>query len=581
MATKPSVPTWRILTVAAAISVGFLLLIIQLVRWQVVQRNEFLPEPGIPANTSGKNLPLRGPERGAIVDIHGVPLAFDSFHWEIWVEPWLVPKGRETALAAQLIQSLGPSLQVAPEDLQTQLLAHEKRIVMLTRNAPQPVGQAIKEWDDAPGVVAKPFPGRYYPQGALASHMLGFVNTVPQSFYGVEEYYDNYLLDIKKDWFPSAPKVQLVYRQLPADWQDTLPSAVGQDLVLTIDRRVQSVTERTLADAIGMYKAASGTIVVMDPATGAILAMASLPAYDPNQYANTKTELLSDPAITRPYEPGSVFKIVTMAAGIDAGLVTPSTVLTDSLSIEVGGRTIYNSIFRTFGEVTLTEALVRSLNIPTAEVALMLDESRFYQYVRRFGFGQLTEIDLANESQGTVKVPGDPLWSQVDLATNAFGQGLAVTPVQMVRATAVIANGGMLVKPHVVDSMVFRGRIIKPDTAPARRVIKPETAQQMKDMMVAVVKEGTFAASVSGYTVAGKTGTAQVAIGGSYSPTETIHSFVGFVPADDPKFVALVKLDSPKTHPWADSTAAPTFSRLARELLRIWRVPPEQVATKP
>jgi cell division protein FtsI/penicillin-binding protein 2 len=581
METKSSVPTWRILTVAAIISAGFLLLVAQLVRWQVVQRKDFLPEPGVPASQSGRTLIARGPERGAIVDINGEPLAFDSFHWEIWVEPWLVPEGDEATLAARLVQALGPSLQVAPEELQQRLLSHEKKIVMLTRNAPQPVGQLIDGWEDAPGVVAKPLPGRTYPQGPLASHMLGFVNTVPQAFYGVEEYYDNYLLDLRTPWFPSDPDVQAVYRRLPSNWQQVLPSAVGQDLVLTIDRRVQATTERILGEAIGLYKAESGSIVVMDPKTGAILAMVSLPAYDPNQYAATKTELLADPAITVPYEPGSVFKIVTMASGIDAGLVTPSSVLTDSLSIEVGGREIYNSVFRSYGEVTLREALVRSLNIPTAEVALMLDESRFYQYVRRFGFGQLTEIDLANESPGTVKVPGDPLWSQVDLATNAFGQGLAVTPVQMARATAVIANGGMLVKPHVVDSMVFRGRVIKPDIAPARRVIRPETAAQVTDMMVSVVEEGSPAAGVRGYRVAGKTGTAQVPIGGSYSPTETIHSFVGFVPADAPLFVAVVKLDVPKTHPWADSTAAPTFSRLATELLRIWRVPPEQVANRP
>ena len=195
MTTKPSVPTWRILTVAVAIFVGFLLLIVQLVRWQVVQRGEFLPESGIPASSTGRNVPARGPERGAIVDSNGAPFAFDSFHWEIWVEPWLVPDGNETALAARLIQTLGPSLQVSPEDLQQGLLAHEVKIITLTRTAPQPVGQAITEWDDAPGVVAKPFPGRYYPQGALASHILGFVNTVPQAFYGVEQYYDNYLVD--------------------------------------------------------------------------------------------------------------------------------------------------------------------------------------------------------------------------------------------------------------------------------------------------------------------------------------------------------------------------------------------------
>jgi cell division protein FtsI/penicillin-binding protein 2 len=306
--------------------------------------------------------------------------------------------------------------------------------------------------------------------------------------------------------------------------------------------------------------------------------MANLPAYDANQFGLTNADLLLNPAVAKQYEPGSVFKIITFASGIDAGVIEPDTVMTDTFSIEIGDRQIYNSAQRTYGKVTVEEALVRSLNIPTAEIALKLEESRFYQYVRRFGFGELTEVDLANESPGTVKVPGNPLWSRSDLATNSFGQGLAVTPLQMAVATAIIANGGLQVRPHVVDAMVFKGKVVHPVTDPVRRVIGAEAARQVADMMVSVVEQGSPAARVAGYTVAGKTGTAQVAIEGGYSLTETIHSFVGFLPVEDPQFVVLVKLDVPKTHPWADSTAAPTFARLAGELLRIWHIPPPQVA---
>ncbi|MFN2166879.1 MAG: peptidoglycan D,D-transpeptidase FtsI family protein, partial [Anaerolineae bacterium] len=417
--------------------------------------------------------------------------------------------------------------------------------------------------------------------GSLFSHMLGFVNGEPRAYYGVEENYDDYLRAVDPPFFRSNLGVQVAYSRLPEAWQSVLPSSTGQDIVLTVDRRVQSLVSKVLAEAIGTYQAQSGTIIVMEPSTGAILAMVSLPSYDPNRYGVTNDTVLADPAVSRQYEPGSVFKIVTMSAGIDAGLITADTVLTDSLKMEVGGQTIQNSDKRSHGQVDIRETLVRSLNIPTAQVALQLQESLFYQYVKRFGFGQKTEVDLANESPGTVKVPGDLLWSKSDLATNAFGQGLAVTPLQMATATAVIANGGMLVRPHVVDARVFRGRVLKPDTDPVRRVLKPETASQMTDLMISVVEQGAPGAYVRGYTVAGKTGTAQIAVEGGYSPTDTIHSFVGFAPAWSPKFVILVKLDKPKANSWAVNTAAPTFGKLARELLRTMHVPPEQIANQP
>lgn len=580
MISRTSPPRTRVALIALALLLSFILLVTQLVRWQVVQRSDFVPTPGRSAEAAPATGQASGLDRGTITDINGVPLAFDTYRWEVWVEPKLVPEAEQQTLTASLTELLGASMQLTPDELLQALRAQEPGVVMLTRQGSQAAGETIFGWNRQ-DVSAAPLPVRYYPQGALAAHMLGFVNDEPQAYYGVEQYYDQYLRKLDPAFFRSYAETQAFYNQLPAKWRETLPSAVAQDLVLTIDRRIQHITERTLSQAIGQYRAESGTIIVMDPKTGAILAMASLPAYDPNRYGATNPLLLADPAISKQYEPGSVFKIVTMAAGIDAGLITPDTVLTDTLTIEVGDQQIYNSNRRSFGPVTIRQALVLSLNIPTAQVALKLEEGLFYQYIRRFGFGQLTEVDLANEGPGSVKVPGDSLWSRSDLATNAFGQGLAVTPLQMATATCAIANGGVLVRPHVVDTMLFRGRIAQPDTSSVRRVIQREAAAAVADMMVSVVEDGTTAAKVPGYTVAGKTGTAQVAIQGGYHPTQTIHSFVGFVPADDPAFVALVKLDVPKAYPWADGTAAPTFARLAADLLRLMRIPPEQIANRP
>lgn len=580
MISRTSPPRTRVALIALALLLGFILLVTQLIRWQVLQRSDFVPSPGKSAQAAPAAALSSGLDRGTITDANGVPLAFDTYRWEVWVEPQLVPKDEQQTLAASLVELLGPSLRLTPDELLQTLRAREPGIVMLTRQGSQEAGETIYGWNRQ-DVSATPMPVRYYPQGSLAAHLLGFVNDEPKAYYGVEQYYDQYLRKLDPAFFRSYAETQAFYDQLPANWRETLPSAVAQDLVLTIDRRIQHITERALSEAIGKYQAESGTIIVMNPKTGAILAMASLPAYDPNRYGATNPLLLADPAISKQYEPGSIFKIVTMAAGIDAGLITPDTVLTDTLTIEVGDQQIYNSNRRSFGPVTIRQALVLSLNIPTAQVALKLEEGLFYQYIRRFGFGQLTEVDLANEGPGSVKVPGDSLWSRSDLATNAFGQGLAVTPLQMATATCVIANGGMLVRPHVVDTMIFRGRIAHPDTSSVRRVIQPETAAAVADMMVSVVEDGTTTAQVPGYTVAGKTGTAQVAIQGGYHPTETIHSFVGFVPADNPAFVALVKLDVPKAYPWADGTAAPTFARLAADLLRVLRIPPEQIANRP
>lgn len=567
----------RVALVAVGLLLAFLSVIGQLVRWQIVERHEVMARnPGQVTESSTQ----RGPERGTILDSQGQPLAFDIYSWEVWVEPRLVSPERAPELAQKLATSLGSELTISVAELE-QLLRGNGGAYTLGKRMPYAVGEAILAWDpqDRIGVGLYPWPQRFYPQHSLGSHVLGLVAGSKTKgyvgYYGVEQAYDEYLRRTNT----SLALTGASYDQLPEKWREYLPSPVGQDLVLTLDRRIQYLAERVLARALGKYGAPAGTIIVLEPQTGRILAMASLPAFDPNRpRLEPDYTIFNNPAISEQYEPGSVFKIVTVAAAIDAGLITPETIITDTGSLEHGGRMVQNADRWAHGPVTVRETLVKSLNVPTAQIALMLDKSLFYQYVRRFGFGQPTEVDLANEVPGMVKVPGNPEWSPSDLVTNAFGQGLAVTPLQMAVATAVIANGGLLVRPHVVDSMVLHGQVIKYDPAPVRRVIKPETAAIMRDMMISVVEEGATKAKVPGYTVAGKTGTAQVPIESGYHPTMTIHSFVGFAPAHDPKFVVLVKLDTPRASRWAVHTAAPTFAEVTRQLLQFLRIPPEQVA---
>ncbi|MCS6845416.1 MAG: penicillin-binding protein 2 [Caldilineales bacterium] len=568
----------RIVTVAVVLLTAFLVLVAQLVRWQLLDRKGLTP-----VAAAADLAPLAGRQRGTIVDRTGEPLAMDIYRWEIWVQPSLVSPSRADTLSLKLAQALGPLLTMTPAELASAIAGRQARFITLTKYAPPEVANAIAAWDESEryGVGMAAVPVRYYPQGPLTAHLIGFVNEMPQAYYGVEEKYTEYLRRAGDPFFQSSPSARQAYDRLPPAWRRFLPSAVGQDLVLTVDRRVQYATEQALGEAIGRYGATSGTAIVMDPYTGWILAMVSLPSYDPNRYNTTNTAVLADPAISVPYEPGSVLKVVTMAAGIDAGLITPDTIITDTQTLEFGGRIIQNWDRSGLGPITVRQALIRSRNVPTAQVAIGLGESLFYQYLSRFGFGQLTEVDLANEVPGTLKRPGDPQWSRSDLATNSFGQGLAATPLQVVTAVASIANGGQLVRPRVVQAMVYRGQVIEQPRTVVRRTVKPETAETVRRMMVDVVEQGTRSARVPGYTVAGKTGTAQIAIEGRYHPTQTIHSFVGFVPAENPQLVILVKLDKPRTHAWAESTAAPTFAELVRQLVYLLNIPPSQVANRP
>jgi len=552
----------RIIALMAILSAGSLILIGQLFRWQVLEHQAFL---ALAEEEHQEEVIIR-PRRGAIYDRNGFLLAADTFQYEISASPSLI--GDPHATADRLFPLLGKS-----RDQTLAALTSTALWVPLSRDLPQPMGETILEWDIT-GIQVEPRAKRMVPGGTLAAHLLGFVNDNDNGFYGVEGYYDSTLHGTaglrqgERDPFGSS---------IPIGPGQYVPPRDGKGLILTVDRTAQYVVEKELEDAIFRYQAESGTVVVLDPETGAIVAMASWPTYDPDNFSETDSKLFADPAVSEQYEPGSVFKVITMAAGLDSNAVTPDTTIYDGGAIEVGGRTIYNWDRQSHGTVNMTTVLAKSLNVGAAQVAVMLGKERFYTYVRRFGFGRITEVDLDSEGPGTLKTPGDADWHESDLGTNSFGQGIAVTPLQMAVAVAAIANDGLLMKPYAVQQIIEGDHIRTVQPAVVRRAVSADTAHTLTQMLTVAVEQETELANVPGYRVAGKTGTAQIPVPGGYHPSLTVASFAGYLPADDPAFVILVVINKPQTSPWGGQVAAPVFAHIGQQLVTLFDVPPDDV----
>lgn len=426
------------------------------------------------------------------------------------------------------------------------------------------------------GLQIEPRFRRVYIEGGMGAHLLGFVNTNGAGFYGVEGYYDNLLR--------GQPGLQAGERTpfggiIPLGASRYVPPVGGATLTLTIDRSIQYLIERELETAVTRYRARGGSVVVLNPKTGAVLGMASYPTYNPNDYSASDEKLFFDPNVSEQYEPGSVFKIMTMAAGLDAGVITPEATIYDGGRIEVGGCVIYNWDRQGNGVVDMTDVLAKSLNVGVAQVAINLGTERFYTYLKRFGFGQLTEIDLSSEGPGTLKTPKDASWHASDLGANSFGQGIAVTPIQIAAAVAAVANDGLLMKPYVIQRIVANERkiVIKPTIV--RRTVSQETAATLTQMLVTALERANSEALLPSYRLAGKTGTAEIPVPGGYHPTLTLASFAGYLPADDPQVLVLVIIDRPTASRWGSQTAAPTFKRIAEQLVVLLAIPPDEVRT--
>ncbi len=507
------------------------------------------------------------PSRGVIRDRDGHVLAGNFVRYAVEATPKRVTNKRE--LAAILAPVLGTSV----DDLERKLSV-DKWWVRLASSVSEETKRELEALE-LPHIDVRPQWIRSYPEGSLASHVLGFSSAEGRGYYGVESFYDDYL---RPEPAEREARVDSVGDLIPWEVVPVVLPQPGATLELTLDRTVQAIVEEELARSVQEYQARGGTVIVMDPRTFGILASASWPEYDPERYGDfiDVDVPFEDPAISQQYEPGSVFKILTVAAALDAGIVTPETTYYDQGHIEVGGRRIENASHDAYGEQSVADILIESLNVGAAWLAVQTGSDTFYRYVQSFGIGQLTGIDLAGEIKGRLWLPSDyEHWYASNLGVNAFGQAVAVTPLQMITAVATVANDGVRLRPYIVDRRVrFDGTISTHQPVVEGQVISPETARTLTDLLARTVEDGVPEAQVEGYQVAGKTGTAQVPIPGGYAKDETITSFVGFGPVSDPQVIILVKLDRPQTSTWASHTAAPTFQRLASRLFPVLGIPP-------
>jgi cell division protein FtsI (penicillin-binding protein 3) len=510
------------------------------------------------------------PRRGVITDHNGHVLASNVSADSVYAVPAEIkdPSG----LAGILSGMLGE-----PSDKIYGLISTNKANWVLLKSRLDPeISMQLQEMD-LTGVYLDYGTKRVYPSGVFAAHVLGFANFENQGSYGVEGQYDSVV--------GGQPGIMIAERDSagnpigigPWQWK---PPVEGSDLVLSIDSSIQYMVERRLSDSVKEHKASGGSAIVMDPKTGAILAMASYPTYDPNRFTQIDQNLFLNPAISQLYEPGSTFKIVTMAAGLDTGTVTPNTTFQCAGMLTVHGYTIYNWDHNAHGTETMTQVLQHSCNIGSSFVSTSLGTEKFYKYVDDFGFGKATGVDLQGEEKGIIKHPTDANsnWTPIDLYTNSFGQGLSATPLQVISAAATIANGGKMMKPYIVERVERDGKVTqetKPETI--RQVIKPETAKTLTQMLLDSVSDGEARqAGVKGYLVAAKTGTAQIPDANGYDSTSTIGSTVSYFPAWDPRWVVLVKIDHPQDTPWGSQTAAPAAQAIAQDILMHFRVPPTE-----
>jgi len=418
---------------------------------------------------------------------------------------------------------------------------------------------------------------RWYPQGTLASHVLGFLgirDDKKTGQYGLEGFYEEKLAG--ENGFLRSKKDALGRWLMLSDFSSE-PAQDGVDLYLTLDQNVQYLTEQKMKNVLDKWGASSGCAIVMDPKTGAVRAMASFPNFNPNEYNKVKSvETFSNSCIQEIYEPGSVFKPIVMAAGLDTGKISPQTVFVDEGFVKIGPHIIRNAQEKTYGESTMTRVLEKSINTGVVFVQRLIGGKIFEDYIKAFGFGERCEVDLAGEAAGSLRNIDEN--NEVNFATAAFGQGISATPLEMAGAIAAIANQGKLMRPYLVEKTVSSNgdeEITQPQIT--RQAISAETANKLTGMLVSTVRNGYDKIKIKNYAVAGKTGTAQIPDEktGKYKTDETVHSFIGYAPAYDPKFLIFLKMDSPHGIEFASESLSPVFSELTQYLLNYYEIPPE------
>ncbi len=500
--------------------------------------------------------------RGTIYDRTGEPLAIGEQATTVYADPRNVVAPMKAAVKA------GETLGIDPDELYPALREREKRFVYVERQA-DPIKAKELEKLGVTGFGFYPEERRAYPQGRVAAHVLGFAGTDNKGLDGLERSLDKTLA--------GKPGFEIVVRDPLGRAIDVVTSRkerAGRNVVLTLDHQLQASAEQLLANAVARWRARGATAIVMDPRTGAILAMANAPTFDANTFSSAPADARRNRAVTDLYEPGSTFKIVTVAAALEDNIVAPDTSFRLAPTIKVADRTIREAHTRGTETMTVRQILSESSNVGTITIAQRLGGPELASWIDRFGFGKRTGVDFPGESPGLVLPYED--WSGSTIGTVPIGQGIAVTPLQMVSAYAAIGNGGVMPPAHLIAKVGGK----KVHHGKGRRIVSRHTADRMTAMFRDVVVEGTGTeAAIPGYTVAGKTGTANKAENGVYV-SKYVASFVGLVPARKPRLAILVMVDEPRGQIFGGVVAAPIFRDIARFALQYLEVPPDAPESK-
>jgi cell division protein FtsI (penicillin-binding protein 3) len=513
------------------------------------------------------------PKRGALFDRAGEPLALSMESQSVYARPHRVQDPEK------LSQALAQILNLRVADVK-QKLNSDKPFVWIKRQVSSPEAEKIQALNP-PGIGMFYEPNRHYPQGQLAGQLIGFVGRDSEGLEGLELKYNDY---IRGEAGSSVTERDALGRRVLVQGVERLRIPPGSDVHLTLNTSMQHIAEKELEAAVLKYRAKAGVAIVMEPFTGEVLALANYPAFDPNRYSKQSAEQRRNRAVTDSFEPGSTFKTILAAAALEEGVVGKE----DLFYCEMGkysyaGKIIHDS--HPHGWLPFSKILQVSSNIGFTKVAQKLKKDRYFKYIEKFGFGQVSGIDVPGEVAGLLR--RSESWSAIDLATHAFGQGISATPMQMVMAYAAIANGGFLMRPYVTRRVVSPQGEVVLENQPhvVRRVISEKTSRSLASMLTDVTNEGGTGvmANVDGFEVAGKTGTAQKAdpVHGGYAAKKRVASFIGFVPANDPRLVALVLIDEPEVNVYGGIVAAPVFRNIAQASLRHLAVAPQQAAVIP
>ena len=557
---------WRYPFVFTILVLLFVLIIGRLYYWQIVKA-EMLSEL---AKSQYKGFIKVIPKRGEIKTSDSFPIVTNKVSYLLYVNP------AEVKNKDQTIQLLSSLLDLTKASISAQLLPDKFWVPIKSgidaKKKEEIVGMQI------PGVGFEEHFTRFYPEASVAAHLVGFVGKneagEDKGYVGIEGFYDR-LLRGKEGY--SIELKDALGRPIISERTSMTGGSDGDSLFLGLDRSIQFLIEQRLKDGVERYGALGGMIGIMNPQTGDIIAMASSPTFAPQKYWEYDESLYKNPFITNTYEPGSTLKPIIMAGALDAGLITPQTKCNICVGpVTVSGYDLHTWDDKYYKDTNMIEVIQHSDNIGMVFVAQKLGVDRMISYLTKFGIGEVTGIDLQGETAASLKPRS--AWYAVDLATTGFGQGISVTPIELLSAFSTFANNGKLMQPRVVTAFEnSNGEVFKMPIKVKGMPISEKTAKVMTEILVNAVEKGEAKwAKLKGYRVAGKTGTASIPVKGHYDPNSTIASFIGFAPVDNPKFVMLVILEKPTTSIYAADTAAPMFFDIARDLLSYYGIPPSE-----